>query len=127
MDTLLKTADIISIHAPLNDQTRNLIGARELGLMKPSARLLNLGRGGIVDEAALAEALQKGKIAGAGLDVLSSEPPKADNPLFGAPTDRLALTPHIAWASREARTRLVAEMIENLKAFMENKSRNRIV
>lgn len=127
LEELLQTADVVSIHAPLNDQTRNLIGARELGLMKPSALLLNLGRGGIVDEAALAGALQKGQIAGAGLDVLSSEPPKADNPLFEVSADRLAITPHIAWASREARTRLVAEMAENLKAFTENKSRNRIV
>jgi glycerate dehydrogenase len=127
LEALLENSDVISIHAPLNEKTKGLIDATALGKIKSSAWLLNLGRGPIVDEAALAEALQNKRIAGAGLDVLGSEPPSADNPLFAVPNDRLVVTPHIAWASKESRDRLVGELAENLKAFVAGQTRNRIV
>lgn len=125
---LLETSDVVSIHAPLNDRTNNLIAAKELAMMKSSALLLNLGRGGIVNEADLADALEAGTIGGAGLDVLASEPPKPENRLFKIKKSyNLFLSPHIAWASVEARIKLVEEMYENIKAFNNNQSRNRVV
>lgn len=111
----MSSADVVSVHAPLNDRTAGLIGERELALMKSSAIILNMGRGGIVDEAALAAAVDCGMIAGAGLDVYSAEPLPSDNPLMGVRhKERLSLTPHTAWASVEARTRLVAMIAENI-------------
>ncbi|MCC6301997.1 MAG: 2-hydroxyacid dehydrogenase [Gammaproteobacteria bacterium] len=126
LDDLLRTADIVSLHCPLTPRTRNLIGARELGLMKSDAILINTARGGIVDEGALAEALSRGVIAGAGLDVLSVEPPAAGNPLLARPIPRLLLTPHIAWASREARQRMLDEVGRNIRAFLSGRPRNRV-
>ncbi len=118
LDELLQTSDVISIHAPLNERTRGLIGARELGLMKPSGILVNMGRGGIVDEAALADAISAGTIAGAGLDVFVTEPLPADNPLLHTRhPERLRFTPHTAWASVEARDRLVARIAGNIRDF----------
>ena len=103
LDELLRWADVVSVHAPLNDRTRNLIGARELALMKPSAILINVARGGIVDEAALAAALDAGRPAGAGLDVFTHEPLEAGNPLLsGREPDRLAPSPHNAGPPVEA-------------------------
>ena len=112
-------ADVVSLHCPLTEATEYLVNADHLAMMKPSAFLINTGRGGLVDEAALAEALNRGQLAGAGLDVLSSEPPKADNPLLTA--KNCFITPHIAWATRAARIRLMSIAVANLCAFLEGK------
>lgn len=125
LDTLLRKADIVSLHCPLAENTRNLIGARELGLMKPDALLINTARGGIVDEAALAQAITNGRIGGAGIDVLAEEPPRHGNPLLEVQSPRLLLTPHVAWASREARQRLIDEVVKNIHRFL-NAQHNRI-
>ena len=115
LDSLLAESDIVSIHAPLNERTRGLIGARELSMMKPTAILVNAGRGGIVDEAALAEAIDSEMIAGAALDVFSVEPLPSDSPLLKvAKSDRIRLAPHVAWASREARQRLADQIGLNI-------------
>ena len=112
---LMKTSDVVSIHAPLNERTAGLIGAEELALMKPSALLVNMGRGGIVDETALAVAIDNGSIAGAALDVFVKEPVPADNPLLHVRhPERLRLAPHAAWASVEARQRLVQQIADNI-------------
>ena len=117
LDELLASADVVTLHCPLTDTTRNLIGARELSLMKPSALLINAARGGIVDEVALLDALQRGMIGGAGIDVLSVEPPAPGNPLVTADLPNLIVTPHVAWASREARQRLLDQVADNILAF----------
>lgn len=117
LDELLATVDVLSLHCLLTEQTRNLIGRRELGLMKPGALLINTSRGGLVDEAALAQALRKGVIAGAGLDVLTEEPPRHGNPLLADDIPNLIVTPHSAWASREARQRIVEITAENLASL----------
>jgi glycerate dehydrogenase len=127
LEALLRTSDIVTIHSPLNDATRGLLGERELGLMKPSAYLVNVGRGGIVDEAALARALDAGTIAGAALDVTLPEPPVASNPLFALQRpERLVVSPHLAWASIEARNRCLAEVGLNLQAWLDGQRRNRL-
>ena len=118
LDELMSSCDVISVHAPLNERTDGLVGYRELSLMKRSAYLLNMGRGGIVVEADLARALDEGLLAGAGLDVFSSEPLPSGHPFLNmAHPERLSLTPHIAWASIEARKRLVAGIAANIAAF----------
>lgn len=117
LEELLPQLDILTLHCPLTDATRGLIGEKELDSMKPTAFVVNAARGGIVDEAALAQALRDGKIAGAAIDVLSVEPPKGDNPLLDAELPNLIVTPHIAWASREARQRIVDQTVENIEAF----------
>jgi glycerate dehydrogenase len=127
LEELLKTSDVISLHCPLTEQTRGLIGERELHLMKSDALLINTARGGIVDEQALATALRNGDIGGAGVDVLAQEPPAKDNPLLDPAVPNLVLTPHIAWASREARQRLIDEIGKNIRAFLDGENRNRIV
>ncbi len=128
LSTLLKTSDIISIHAPLNDATRGLIGYKELSQMKKEAIILNLGRGLIVDEADLARALNENMIAAAGLDVLEKEPIDKENPLFEVKDkEKLLITPHIAWASVEARNRLIEEIVKNIEAYFKHEVRNRIV
>ena len=115
IDTLMTSSDIVSIHAPLNARTNGLIGARELALMRPSAIIINIGRGGIVNEQALADAISGERIAGAGLDVFTSEPLPADNPLLHtAHPERLSFTPHIGWASKEALNRLVQGSTRNI-------------
>ena len=115
LEELLKQSDIVSIHAPLNERTNGLIGAEELSMMKPTAILVNMGRGGIVDEKALADAISNNKIAGAALDVFTKEPLPADNPLLHvAYPERLRLAPHAAWASVQARERLVSQIAENI-------------
>lgn len=112
---LLEVSDVVSIHAPLNERTRGLIGEEELSLMKPSAFLVNAGRGGIVDEAALARAVDEGTIAGAALDVFAIEPLPSDSPLLKVShPQRLRFSPHVAWASVEARERLVRQIAENI-------------
>lgn len=126
-DDLLRSSDIISIHAPLNDRTENLMDRAAFEKMKPEAVLINVGRGPIVNESDLLWALNENKIAAAGLDVLSVEPMLKDNPLYGyKDSNRLIITPHIAWATNEARKRLVDEAYLNLEAFICGKERNRV-
>lgn len=122
----LASADVVSLHLPLADNTRGLIDAGALARMKPDALLINTARGGIVDEAALLEALQAGRLGGAGIDVLDREPPPPDWPLLQADLPRLIVTPHVAWASREARQRLVDQVAENIHAFTRGEPRNRV-
>jgi glycerate dehydrogenase len=123
---LLPLVDVLSIHAPLTPETRGLIGPNELTLMKPEAILINCSRGAIVDEHALATMLRAGRLAGAGIDVLSEEPPVHGNPLLDPSIPNLIVTPHIAWASREARQRVVDEMALNIAAFQKDEMRNRV-
>ena len=115
---LLPMVDVLSLHCPLTEQTQGLIGASELALMKSSAILINSARGGLIDESALKQALLSGALAGAGLDVLSEEPPVAGNVLIDAAIPNLIITPHTAWAAVEARQRLVGQMVENITAFL---------
>lgn len=122
LETLFRQSDIVSLHCPLTPQTKNLISREQLKLMKPSAFLINTSRGPLVDERALVEALDKRRIAGAGLDVLIQEPPAADNPLFGA--RNCCITPHIAWATASARERLMRTVVENVKAFLSGSAQN---
>lgn len=120
LDELLAWADVVSIHSPLNEQTRGLIGADQLRQMKSSSILINVARGGIVDEAALAEALDDGRIAGAALDVFSSEPVKADNPLLGLRDPyKLLASPHNAWATDEAIDTLIGCIVRNIEEFLK--------
>lgn len=119
---LLHSSDVVTLHCPLTPQTHHLINRETLSLMKPSAFLINTGRGPLIDEAALAEALNSGMIAGAGLDVLAVEPPQADHPLIGA--KNCYITPHIAWATQAARQRLLTAVIENIIAFTAGSARN---
>ena len=128
LDTLLKESDVLSIHCPLSDRTRNLINRDTLKLMKKSAILINVARGPVVNDADLAEALNNGTIAGAGLDVLGVEPMEKDNPLGLIKDSRkLLITPHMAWASVESRQRCFDEVLLNIKAFVEGRERNRLV
>lgn len=122
LDELFRASDAVSLHCPLTEETRALVDARRLGLMKSTAFLLNTGRGALVDEAALAVALDSGRIAGAGLDVLSVEPPPAGNPLLQAAN--CCVTPHIAWATQAARQRLMATAVENVRAFLAGQRQN---
>lgn len=124
LDELFALADVISLHCPLTEETRGLVDAPRLAAMKPTAYLLNTGRGPLVDEAALAAALHAGQIAGAGLDVLCQEPPAADNPLFTAP--HCLITPHLAWATTAARQRLLDVAIDNVRAFLGGREQNRV-
>lgn len=115
LNELLAASDVVSIHAPLNDRTNGLIGEKELAMMKPSAFLVNMGRGGIVDEKALADAMDAGIVAGAGLDVFVTEPIPEDHPYMKMKhPERMSLAPHVAWASVEARTRLVSMIADNI-------------
>ena len=116
MDELFDTADVISLHCPLNAQTYHLVNAARLQRMKPTAILINTGRGPLVNEEDLAEALRQGRILAAGLDVLSQEPPMASNPLLAL--DNCFVTPHIAWATSEARKRLLDVAVENLRQYL---------
>lgn len=118
-ETLLAQADVVSLHCPLTDATRNLIDAAAIARMKPTAFLVNTARGGLVDETALAAALREHRIGGAAFDVLSEEPPRAGNPLLADDIPNLIVTPHNAWASREARQRLIDQSAENLRAWRE--------
>lgn len=125
---LLQRSDIISIHAPLNQDTMNLLDYERIKLMKPQAILLNLGRGGIVNEEDLARALNENLIGAAGLDVLEKEPINKDNPLLKIKNpEKLLITPHIAWASQEARRRLVHEIALNIQGFLQGAPRNVVV
>jgi glycerate dehydrogenase len=125
LDVLLERSDIVSLHCPLTPETEALIGGERLARMKPGAILINTARGGLVDEPALAAALSGGQLAGAYLDVLSSEPPPEDHVLTGHP--RCHVTPHVAWASIEARRRLLEVSIENVRAFLAGAPQNLVV
>ncbi len=124
---VLQRADQISLHTPLTEATRSLIGAREFGLMKRNAVLINTARGGVVDEAALISALKTRRIAGAGFDVLAVEPPAEGNPLLALNLPNFLLTPHVAWSSREAMQALADQLIDNIEAFVRGEDRNRVV
>ena len=127
LDTLLKSSDIISIHCPLTDKTRGLFDLEAFKMMKKSAILVNVARGPIVDEQALYTALKDEMIAGAGLDVLSKEPMSKDNPLVDyKDSRRLLITPHMAWASVEARTRCAQEIYKNIESFLAGEMINRV-
>ena len=118
LEALCRTADILSVHLPLTAQTRGLFGAREIGWMKPDAIFLNVARGAITDEAALAEALAKGRLGGLGVDVYSTEPFSREHPFFAMRNHpRACFTPHMAWAAIEARERCIAEIAENIRAW----------
>ena len=117
LDELFAESDVISLHCPLTPDTKEMVNAERLKLMKPGAILVNTGRGPLVNEQDLADALNEGRIAAAGLDVLSVEPANADNPLLGA--KNCFITPHIAWATKEARTRLMQIAVQNLKSYQE--------
>ncbi len=124
LEQLYSESDIISLHCPLTDTTRHMINNDTLAMMKPSAILINTGRGPLVDDDAVATALHKGIIAAYGADVLTTEPPLENNPLLSAPY--CYLTPHIAWATKEARTRLINICIENIKAFIDGEPVNQV-
>jgi glycerate dehydrogenase len=123
-EQLLRTADVITLHCPLTPETQGLIGSTELDMMKSTAFLINAARGGIVDEQALVDALQQGFIGGAGVDTLTKEPPMDGNPLLEAGLSNLIVTPHIAWASRESRQRLLDDVENNIRAFRAGTPRN---
>lgn len=123
-DTVLKTADVISLHIPLTPDTRHLIGTREFGLMKSSALLINTARGNLVDEAALIQALKSGQIGGAGFDVLGVEPPRDGNPLLDLDLPNFILTPHVAWSSRNAMQIMADQLVDNIEAFVAGTPRN---
>lgn len=122
IDAVFRESDVVSLHCPLTPETRGLVDARRLASMKSGSHLINTGRGPLVDEPALAAALESGHLAGAGLDVLSTEPPRADNPLLRAPN--CIITPHVAWATVEARKRLVAVAAANIRAFLDGRPQN---
>ena len=124
LETIYKESDVITLHTPLTPQTRNMIGAKELKMMKPSAILINTARGGLVDEEALAAALKNGTIGGAGFDVLTKEPPKDGNVLLDLKLPNFILTPHVAWASLEAMQILADQLIDNIEAFVAGKPQN---
>lgn len=122
LDTLFRTSDVVSLHCPLTPSTQGLVNAARLALMKPTAFLINTGRGPLVNEADLAAALDAGRIAGAGLDVLSVEPPVPANPLLSA--RNCLVTPHIGWATHAARQRLMQTVVDNVRAFLDGRARN---
>lgn len=124
LDTLYAEADVISLHCPLTPQTKGMINQQALAKMKRSALLLNASRGDLINEADLAAALNEGRIAGAAVDVVSSEPPSADNPLLNA--KNCIITPHIAWASVDARGRILTTTVENVQAFIHGEPQNRV-
>lgn len=122
LNGLLSISDVLSLHCPLTRDTNQLINAERLALMKPGSILINTGRGQLVDEEAVAQALSTGRLAGYGADVMAIEPPSKDNPLLKQP--HAYFTPHIAWASKEARTRLINIAVENVKSFVEGRPQN---
>ena len=125
LETLLRESDIISVHAPVNEKTMNLIGEKELKMMKNTAYIVNVGRGAVIDEEALAKAVDEGIIGGAALDVFTTEPPSADSPIMNIKNrERVIYTPHTAWSSVEARKRCIQMTADNIEAFQKGESRN---
>jgi len=125
-DEVLRASDVITLHLPLNEQTRHLISTAEFARMKPDAILINTARGGLVDEAALLEALRSGRLGGAGFDVLGKEPPKEGNALLNVNLPNFILTPHNAWSGRAAMQTLADQLIDNIEAFTAGKPQNRV-
>lgn len=123
---LLRISDVVSLHCPLTDETRHLIGRAELDAMQSTSLLINTARGALVDTEALAQALDQGDIAGAAIDVLAEEPPESGDPLLQYAGDNLILTPHVAWGSREARQNAIDELTANVAAFQAGEQRNRV-
>lgn len=121
---VLRRSDVLSLHCPLTEETKNLIGAAQLAQMKPEAILINTARGGLIDDHALIEALKNGRLAGAGIDVLRNEPPREGNPLLEVDLPNLIVTPHNAWASRQAMQTLADQLIDNLEAFIRREPQN---
>ncbi|MCB1900836.1 MAG: D-2-hydroxyacid dehydrogenase [Rhodocyclaceae bacterium] len=126
-DDALALADVVSVHCPLTTETRGLFDGRSFSLMKPGALFINTARGGVVDDQSLVNALKAGTIAGAAIDVLTTEPPAADHPLLAGDIPNLLITPHVAWASREAMESMAGQVIENIEAFVGGTPRNRLV
>ena len=126
LDEVLRESDVLTLHVPLLDNTYHLIDARALELMKPTALLINTARGAVVDNAALADALRRGMIGGAALDVLDVEPPPLDHPLLASDIPNLIVTPHTAWAGRQSRQNVVDETVANIQAFLAGEPRNRV-
>ena len=126
LDQLYRQSDVISVHCPLTEQSRNLINRREFELMKPSAIVINAARGGIINETDLIDALQNGRIAGAGIDCLTQEPPPADHPMITARIPQLILTPHNAWGTIQARQRLVDGTAQNIQDYLNNAINNQV-
>lgn len=124
LNEVIKQSDVLSLHCPLNDQTRGLIGKNELAMMKQDAILINTARGGLVDENALYQSLKKNQIGGAAIDVLEHEPPRCDHTLLTEVMSNLVVTPHTAWASIESRQRLIDELAKNIEAFKAGQARN---
>jgi glycerate dehydrogenase len=122
--TILREADVVTLNLPLTPETKNMIGAKEFASMKKSACIINTARGGIIDEQALADALRNGVIAGAGMDVLTVEPPKNGNILLDPTIPNLIITPHVAWASKEAMQVLADQLVDNIDAFVAGSPRN---
>jgi glycerate dehydrogenase len=121
---VLRRSDVLSLHCPLTEETKNLIGAEELAQMKPEAILINTARGGLIDDHALIEALKNRRLAGAGIDVLRNEPPRDGNPLLEVDLPNLIVTPHNAWASRQAMQTLADQLVDNLEAFVRGSPQN---
>jgi glycerate dehydrogenase len=126
-ETVLTESDVITLHCPLTPATHHLIGAPEFSKMRRHALLINTARGGLVDEAALVQALRDGVIGGAGFDVLTTEPPRAGNPLLDLRLPNFILTPHVAWASRDAMQIMADQLIDNIEAFVRGAPQNRVV
>lgn len=126
LDDMLPGLDVLSLHCPLTEATRGLIGRARLARMKPDAVLINTARGALVDAGALAEALRAGRLGGAGIDVLEREPPPAGHPLLDRSVPNLIVTPHVAWAAREARQRCLDELALNVQSFLDGGRRNRV-
>ena len=127
LDQLLAESDVVSLHCPLTPLTKHMIGARELSLMKPDALLINTARGGLIDGQALADALKAGRLGGAGIDVLPQEPPVDGDPLLDPAIPNLLLTPHIAWAAREARQRCLDDIAASVQDYLKGGRRSRVV
>ena len=125
LDTLCRESDIISVHLPLTDKTRGLFSREKIALMKPDALFINVARGAVTDEQALADAVREGRIGGLGVDVYSTEPFPEDHPFYEIREDsRVCLTPHLAWGAYEARERCIQEIAENIRAFQDGRRRN---
>ncbi len=125
-DKVLEQSDVISLHLTMTKQNRHFISTKEFSLMKPNALLINTARGGLVDEAALLEALREGRIGGAGFDVLEKEPPREGNPLLDLDLTNFIVTPHVAWSSRQAMQILADQLIDNIEAFIKGVPENRV-
>ncbi|MGL6071714.1 D-2-hydroxyacid dehydrogenase [Craterilacuibacter sp.] len=126
-DTVLTTSDVLSLHCPLSEDSRGMLGEAELMRVKPGAILINTARGGLVDEASVVAALKYGQLGGAGFDVLSEEPGRSDHPLLRARLPNLIVTPHVAWASQEAMSRLAGQLVANIASFVAGGRQNRVV